>query len=704
MSKGFASNYRIWLLALVLLLCFGGISARLVWLHAINRDEFLGNIAKTRRQIIVEEARRGDILDSRGALLATSSPVLVLGVDPQSVRKEDEAKWPQLSALIGLPEAEIRRIFTTKFRSTAPAARPAMVAATPPREGPQGLVFNFSTNPAIASAVVANASGITPAAAAAVEETAAVTVDFDLAPAEPVFRLDSPADDTEIDAEADASGRRKIQWAKLVEEVSQSNYDEVLKLGIKGVYANKTYRRTYPHSQLGAHLIGYVDRAQKPVAGVERYADFYLRGQEGWREGERDGKGRELPQFSTRRVPHADGYSVRLSVEMKVQNLVERELAQIAATYQPLKATIVVSDPRTGFILGLGNYPTFNPNEYNKVPRDRLDHLKNIAVGDIYEPGSVFKIVAAAGALERGLVSPQTTFDCSVNKIDYLGQTRKLPGEDHHFDHPLSVAEIVSRSSNRGAAQLAMKLGGQQFYDFARAFGFGQRTGLTGLHEEIGIMHRPETWNGQTITRMPMGQSVAVTVMQMHQAMGVIASGGVLLRPQMISEIRDAAGDIVCSYGRAEVGRAISERTARTMAQLLAAVVTKEGTAIEASIPGYEVAGKTGTTQKYIPMLQASGAPALKANGHPHLVPSRKNHVASFVGFFPASNPQVVISVIVDDADARCPNGIAYGGKVAAPVFKRLGEALIPILEIKAPGAVPVPVLPKLVASQTSRR
>ena len=690
MSKGFASNYRIWLLSAGLLLCFGGISARLVWLHAINRDEFLGNLVKSRRQTIVEEARRGDIYDSRGALLATSSPVLVLGVDPQAVRKEDQAKWPQLSALIHLPEAEIRRIFTTKFRPAASSAKaPASgSAAVPSVAAAAGLVFNFD------SAAPAPAAAAAPVAVTT--EPVAVAVDFDVAPAEPVFKFDPPADDTELDPEADENGRRKIQWAKLVDEVSQSTYDEILKLGIKGVYANKTYRRTYPHAQLGSHLIGYVDRAQKPVAGVERYADFYLRGQEGWREGERDGRGRELPQFNTRRVPHADGYGVRLSLEMKVQNLVERELAQIAATYQPLKATIVVSDPRTGFVLGLGNYPTFNPNEYNKIPRDRLDQLKNIAVGDIYEPGSVFKIVAAAGALERGLVSPQTTFDCSITKIDYLGKSRALPGEDHRFEHPLTVSEIVSHSSNRGAAQLAMKLGAQQFYDFARAFGFGERTGLTGMHEESGIMARPEKWDGLTITRMPMGQSVAVTVMQMHQAMSVIANRGVLLRPQMISEIRDASGEIVCSYGRSEVRRVISERTAQTVAQMLTGIATKEGTAPEAAIPGYEVAGKTGTTQKYIPVTLP--------NGTTKRIPSRKNHVASFVGFFPASNPQVVISVIVDDADAHCPNGIAYGGRVAAPVFRRLGEALIPILEIKAPGPVPVPASPKLVATQTARR
>ena len=173
-------------------------------------------------------------------------------------------------------------------------------------------------------------------------------------------------------------------------------------------------------------------------------------------------------------------------------------------------------------------------------------------------------------------------------------------------------------------------------------------------------------WDGITITRMPMGQSVAVTAMQMHQAMEVIASGGALLRPQLISQINDAAGESVYKFGRVEMRRVISPHTAQTMAQLLMAVASKEGTAPEAAIAGYEVAGKTATAQKDI-------------DGKPSTTP----HVVSFIGFFPASRPQVVISVIIDDADARCPNGVAYGAKVAAPVFKRLGEQLIPLLDIK---------------------
>jgi cell division protein FtsI (penicillin-binding protein 3) len=691
MSKGFASNYRIVLLAVALFGCFGGIGVRLVWLHVINRDELVGGLAKTRRQLIVEKSRRGDIYDARGARLATSRSVLQLGADPHSLRKEDEKKWPQLAALIGLPEPELRRILTTKFRVTAPAttaaAAPSRAAPAPasPVAAPRpGVVFTLNLPPA----------AVPPAPSGAV----AVAPDLEAEAAEPApaFAIaEAGADDTELAAEPDPNGRRKIQWAKLADEISEATYDEVKKLGIKGVYATGSFRRAYPHNQLGAHVLGFVDRSQEPAAGIERFADFYLRGQDGWREGERDGRAKELPQFSTRAVERVDGYGVTLSLDTHVQNIVERELTFIAEKYRPLKATIVVSDARDGFILGLGNHPSFNPNEYNKIPADQLGRLKNVAVADIYEPGSVFKIVAAAAAIDQGLVTPDSRFDCSMTKIEYRHKVRGLPGEDHHFDHPLSVAEIISHSSNRGAAQLAMKVGEQRFYDYARAFGFGQRTGFPGGREEPGILRTPKRWDDLTITRMPMGQSVAVTVLQMHQAMGVIASGGALLEPQIIRDVRDQAGVPVYRFGRQETRRVISEPTARTMARLLAGCATVGGTAPEAAIPGYEVAGKTGTTQKYLPETMPSGK--IK------LMPSRKHHVASFVGFFPASRPQIVISVIIDDADAACPGGVAYGGKVAAPSFRRVGEQLIPLLDRYAGNGAAAASSVPLVAMQGAR-
>ncbi|HEY5078865.1 MAG TPA: penicillin-binding transpeptidase domain-containing protein, partial [Opitutaceae bacterium] len=255
--------------------------------------------------------------------------------------------------------------------------------------------------------------------------------------------------------------------------------------------------------------------------------------------------------------------------------------------------------------------------------------------------------------------------------------TRSLPREDSsdRFDHPLSVSEIIEHSSNKGAAQLAMRLGDRRFYDYARAFGFGQRTGFPVGAETPGNLKAPEKWDSMTITRMPMGQSVTATALQMQQAMGVIASGGMLLKPQIIREVRDSHGELVYKFDRQGVRRVISEQTARTVARMLTGVVSPEGTAPEAAIPGFECAGKTGTAQKLMPVTLASGATELRY--------SVSHHVASFIGFFPASNPQLSIAVIVDDADARCPGGVAFGHTVAAPVFKRLGEKLIPYLDIR---------------------
>ncbi len=647
MSKGFASTYRIVLLAAGLLGCFAVLGVRLVFLHVIDRDELVRFVDKARRQIIVTSARRGDILDARGSILATSRSLVVLGVDPQSLRPEDEKKWPQLATLIGRPLDEVRRILLTKSRPVAPVTVPASpTPATPPA----GLEIKFS---------LARAAAVTAAPAPAATP----------APGTPA------ADDTVLDDNADEQGQRLIRWAKLSDAVEESTYDQIQALDIKGVYGQRVFRRAYPHDGLAAHVIGYVNQEGAPVTGIESYADFYLHGRDGWREGERDGLRRELAQFRTRDVPPSDGYSVTLSIDVTVQHLAEQELEEIVHKYSPEKATIIVSDPKTGFILAMANYPSFNLNEYNKVPTGEQGAMRNIAVADMYEPGSVFKIVAASAALNDGLVAPTTRFDCSIDSIEFEGRPRSLPREDHHFDHPLSVAEIIAHSSNRGAAQLAMRLGKQRFYDYARAFGFGQRSGFPVGGEIFGSMAPPSEWDGLTITRMPMGHSVAATPLQMHMAMGVIASGGYLLRPQLIRRISDASGETVYSYEGITRQQVITNETARTMARLLQGVATKDGTAPEAAIPYYEVAGKTGTTQKLVP------GPVV--NGKAKLVYSERHHVASFVGFLPASRPQVAISVIVDDADARCPTGVAYGAKVAAPSFKHLAEQLIPYLDIK---------------------
>ncbi len=643
MSKGFTSSYRIALLASLVLAMFAGLETRLVWLHVIERDVLVRSVDEARRQLIVDNARRGDILDAHGALLATSRSIIVLGVDPQFLRNEDKGKLPQLAALLGMPVSDLEKTCDTKTRP-ASAAKPSKPAA--------GAVITFG--PQVAS----------PAPAAPAPADLALGTEPD------------PKEETQLD-EPDKEGNRPIRWAKLSDNVTESAYSQISKLGIRGIYGSRVYRRDYPHNELAAHIIGYVDRKEHPVAGIEHYADFYLRGENGWLESEKDGKSHELAQFRSREVPAVDGYNVSLTIDATIQHIVEDELAQVAEKYQPEKATIIVSDPQTGFVLALANYPSFDLNTFNKLSREDQRRMRNIAVADEYEPGSVFKIVAVSGALNDGLVTPSSEFDCTLEKIDYNGITRSLPREDasDHFDHPLSVAEIIAHSSNKGAAQLAMRLGDRRFYEYARAFGFGQHTGFPVGGEVPGNLKAPEKWDSLTITRMPMGQSVTATALQMQQAMGVIASGGVLLKPQIIRQVRDSHGELVYSFGRIEARRVISEQTAHTVAKLLTGVVSSGGTAPEAAIPGFECAGKTGTAQKLLPVTLPSGATALRY--------SDKHHVASFIGFFPASHPQVSIAVIIDDADARCPGHVAYGKSVAAPVFKRIGERLIPYLDIR---------------------
>jgi len=606
MSKGFASNYRIVLIAIGVFAAFGGIGTRLVFLHVIDRAKLVQYVEKARREIIVENARRGDILDSHGDVLATSRSLIVLGVDPQILRKEDEAKWPELAKLADVSLADLTRIFNTKYR---PAKS---------EEKPEDAKLELKVT-----------------------------------------------DDKSTDDETEEG--REIRWAKISEMVTESAYDRINALNVKGVYGTRSYRRTYPHNQLAAHVLGYVNKENEPAAGVERYADFYLRGQSGWRESEKDGHQRELAQFSSRDVPATDGYTVTLSIDSVIQHMIEEEVDLIAKQFTPQKATIIVSDARTGFILGLANYPTFNLNEFAKAP---LDVQRNFAVTDQYDPGSVFKIVALSGALNENLVTLQTRFDCSADYADYRGRHLRLEPDEHHWDHPLTVAEIIAHSSNRGAARLAMLMGEEKFYDYAKLFGFGEETGFPFGGEIAGELHPPAKWSGIDITRIPTGYSVSTTPMQVHYGMAVIASGGELFRPEIIREVRDASGQLVYRFAPSMKRRVISQQTATTMQEALQGVVSKDGTAAVAMIPGYQVAGKTGTAEKLV-------------NHHY----SKTNHVGSFVGFFPATRPRVVISVIVDDGHPQ--SGLSgYGATVAAPSFRHVAEQLIQYLDIAPVEAV----------------
>ena len=641
MSKGFASNYRVGLLAGFVLAGYGALGLRLAWLHVVDRDHLLASVEMVRREVIPEFARRGDIQDINGALLATSVSCVVIWADPRFVRPEDSSKWPELARLLQVPLAQVQKTLTTRYKTAAQARAGA----------PASLVLNLNIRiPGEAPPPAAEAAA--DAAADGGDET-----------------LDEP----------DSSGQRPIKYAAFKELVSQDVYEKIRKLGVRGVYGDYAYRREYPDNELAAHLIGFVNSREEPANGIENYANFFLRGQNGWVETEKDGLRHELAQFRTREVPAANGYSIVLSLDSEVQHMAEAELEIIHQKFRPKKATIIISRAETGFILALANYPTFDPNHYNEA---ETASMQNVAVSSLYEPGSVFKIVAASGALEDGLVTPETLIDCNLDKIDYEGKTRPLLHDDSsdHFPGPIPVWKVLAKSSNRGAVQLGMRLGDQRFYHYVQAFGFSEPTGFpVGGEPGAAALRRnvpmpgTDRWDDLTMTRMPAGYSVAVTPLQMHQAMSVIASGGVLLKPQIVKQVKDASGELVYRFDRVEERRVISEKTARTMAQLLQGVASENGTAPTAAIHAngidYEVAGKTGTAQKPMPVTLASGKVVIRYSEH--------DHVASFVGFFPASDPQVVISVIVDDADERFIGKTAYGVLVAAPSFRHLGEELI---------------------------
>lgn len=472
----------------------------------------------------------------------------------------------------------------------------------------------------------------------------------------------------------DEAGERKwSRWVVLASEVDEAMVKRVQALGIKAVRAERKYRRHYPKGQLAAHVLGFVNKEGVPAAGIESVMNSLLVGQDGWIESERDGRRRELASIRLREVAPVDGSTVVLTINSLVQKTCEDALAAAAARYNPKGGVIIVSEPRTGRILGLANWPTYDLNRFFDPKLSPMDSQRNRAVSDIYEPGSVFKIVAVAGALEERLVTPNSVYDCGAATVPYRGRMVSMPADSHAMG-VADLRRIVRESSNRGTVQVGMhyaeRLGEDRFVALIRSFGFGAATGLITGAEVPGLLTPPKGWDGLTISRVPMGHSVSVTPLQMHLAMSVIAADGLLMHPQLVRRVDDVrTRETILDYPPRTRGRAVSAATAAQMAAMLRAVCGKGGTAPLADIPGHEVAGKTGTTQKIV-------------NGRY----SSAHHVASFSGFFPVGDPQLVITVIIDEPQGE---GVGYGGRVSAPIFREVAEKCIRWLDI--PPAQPIP-------------
>ena len=580
MSKAFVSTARAALVSSAVAFAFCVLIGRLFYLHVWEQEALLEHVESNRRMVQIIEARRGNVVDNRGNLLATTHTRIDLGVDPQSVRETDREKFTELANLIDQPLEKVIRAIETKTRKGSDHAQ-------------------------------------------------AVSL---------------------------------IKWAYLAKGLDEDTYDKVRELGIKGVYGNRKYSRTYPGGKLAAHVLGYVNHEETPVTGVERFFDYYLRGQDGWRETERDGRRREMAQFRAREVAPADGLNVALSVDLMVQHIVEQEVARLAAEYNPESVSVIVSEPSTGAVMAMANYPTYDPNEFYNTKKYPIDSQRNRALTDLIEPGSTFKIVPAAAALNEEIVAPEDIFETGVERVSYKGRSLKLPSDHHTYDS-LSMHDIVVKSSNRGAAHLGLILGENRLHDYAEAFGFGEKTGFDLGGEVSGTLHSVKNWDGLTITRLPMGHAVSATPMQIHGAMSVIANKGVLMEPLIAERVFDAAGNDIVHFSPKAKRRVVSTEVAQTVADMLVDVVGKDGTARKAAIDNYSVAGKTGTTQKIV-------------NGKY----SRQHHVASFSGFFPANKPALVITVVVDEPQLK---GVGYGGSVSAPAFRNIAEACIAYLGIR---------------------
>ncbi|HEY1597256.1 MAG TPA: penicillin-binding protein 2 [Thermoleophilaceae bacterium] len=427
----------------------------------------------------------------------------------------------------------------------------------------------------------------------------------------------------------------------LARKVDMSKGQTIDKLKIYGVGTLTEPRRRYPQGPLAAQVLGTVGTDNDGLSGLESYFDKRLHGTDGEEQIVNDALGHPVSIVMKKQAEA--GQDVKLTLDSAIQERVEAVLAGLGQTYRPKGATALVLDPRSGSILALANWPRVDANDPGSAPAYAL---QDRAVTNVYEPGSTFKAVTVSGALQDGLITPATPF--------YLPPTIKVADRTIGDAEPrgaetLPVSQILAQSSNVGAVKIGLRLGATRFDKWVRAFGFGKPTGVDLPGESPGIVLHPKQYSGSSLGNLPIGQGEAVTPMQMAAAYSAIADGGVLVRPHIVE------GDPAPSR------RVITPKTASAVSKMLEGVLAPGGTAPEATVPGYVLAGKTGTAQK--------------PDGHGGY--SDTKFVASFVGFAPARNPRLLVAVMVDE-----PQGDIYGGSVAAPAFQKIVSFALPYLKI----------------------
>lgn len=598
---------RLLLLVGLLGVAFAALAYRLMDLQVLRHEELsaLADINSVKKIRI--QQRRGDILDARGNLLASSTMVKTIAADPVMLRNKQAEVARAIAPILNMSEAEI-------FGKLQPA--------TNINSKGESVVKRYA-----------------------------------------VLARQVPAETAVKVSEAMANLKFAGVDEKKLNLTEKTFYSALRK---KGVFVDTVddQVRKYHANNLAAHVLGYVGRNADTnslefgqlvgVDGIEKTFNDKLSGTVGWRVTEKDGRGNEVVGMRDQNVLAKDGFNVVLTIDSVIQHELEGALAEGVKDFAPENITGIVVRPATGEILAMATLPNFDPN---KVPRDP-EVRKNRVIADMVEPGSTFKIVPVAGALDDGKVKLSTVFNCENGLFKYAGVSL----HDHHRYGSLSVEEIITKSSNIGAAKVGMELGERRLYEHISDFGFGMQTGIQLPSESPGLSRRVKNWEKVSIAQIPMGHGIAVTRLQMVMAMAAIANDGWLMRPLIVGRLTDGAGNAVAKYEPQRVRRVVSEATAAQMVKALKTVVSADGTALGAAMTNYTVAGKTGTAQKNNPK-----------GGY-----YSDKFISSFIGFLPADKPEICISIVLDNPT----KGGHFGGTVAAPIFHDVATAVASYLRI----------------------
>ncbi|WP_408955839.1 stage V sporulation protein D [Natroniella sp. ANB-PHB2] len=448
---------------------------------------------------------------------------------------------------------------------------------------------------------------------------------------------------------------RKAAAVYVARKTDEKKARAIRELDLAGIRFTEESRRFYPKGGLAAHTLGFVGIDSQGLQGIELSYDDILRGNPGRISVERDAAGREIPEGIKDYIDPDDGHNIYLTIDNVLQHIAERELDKAMLEHEAKSGTIVMMDPQTGGVLALANEPTFDPNNFTSFSPEAW---RNRAVSDTYEPGSTFKIITTAAGLEEGVVNPNDKF-FDPGYIEVSGQVINCWKAGGHGSQTFS--EVVQNSCNPGFVQVGQRIGTEVFYDYIEAFDFGRKTEIDLVGEARGIKYKLDQIGPVELATMSFGHGITVTPMQLVTAVSAIANDGELLRPHLVSEVRDSRGELIKKITPQKNKKVISAQTAQKTRELLAGVV-EEGSGTKAGVEGYEIAGKTGTAKHYGVQLYDS----------------------SFIGMVPANNPQMVVLVVLSGVSSYP----YYGSQVAAPIFHNVVKDGLRYLEIPPQSSV----------------